>query len=102
MTRYKTPSVKHNPPHKRQSRMYFLAKHLKIFARNDSEEEDGISFADTIPIFLARWTCWLLHGGIDVLTLLADWYTDPKIRKMKYGDLKDEVKLVLQNHGFRS
>ena len=54
MTRYKTPSVKHNPPHKRQSRMYFLAKHLKIFARNDSEEEDGISFADTIPIFLAR------------------------------------------------
>ena len=77
MTRYKTPNVRHNPPHKRQSKIYFLAKHLNIFALNDIEE-DGASVSDTVPMCLVLWICGILFTDEnDVLTLVEVGIIEP-------------------------
>ena len=84
MTRYKTPNVRHNPPHRRQSKIYFLAKHLKTFALNDVGE-DGVSFSDTVPLCIVLRICWLpFEDGNDVLTLLEVWIIDPAKEKGYY------------------
>ena len=91
MTRYKTPSVRHNPPQRRQSKIYFLAKHLKTFALNDVEE-DGASFSDTIPMWLVLWICWLpFKDGNDVWALLDVWVIDPANEKERYINYRKVV-----------
>ena len=78
MTRYKTPNVRHSPPQRRHSKIYFLAKHLKIFALNDAGEGE-VSSSDTIPICLVLWICWLTLGcKFDELTLFVGWCTEPE------------------------
>ena len=78
MTRYKTPNVRHNPPHRRHSKIYFLAKHLKIFALNDAED-DGVPSSDTIVLIcLVLWISWLTwDDDNEVLTLFEAWTADP-------------------------